>query len=168
MSRASVRVVKSSGHVRRPVELALLACVGVIFGIVLAIVAGAMVAYKIALGIPLMTQMIDIVCVVVVPFSIVWFFWGLWDVMQSAWWSHVIGGPLVLVGSGAVWLWRDVVVNLLVRGLPVAVHQLVETGFVWSLWILFVLETITIFYLLNARRVFGIGTPKPLWERHRL
>lgn len=165
MSRTGIRVARSSMRVHRPVGLAVLAGAGVITGIILALLAMALIAYKVALGVPLAMQMIDVAFAIVVPFTIVWFFWGLWDVMQSAWWSHVIGGPLAVVGLSAAFVWRGLVIGLLVRGLPVAVHPWVETGFVWSVWIMLILEIVTVIYLLTTWKAFGIGTPKPLWER---
>jgi hypothetical protein len=155
-------------RVQRPVGVAILAGMGVVVGVVLALLSVALIAYKAALGVPLAMQIIDIAFAIVVPFTIVWFFWGLWEVLQSAWWSHVIGGPLAVVGLGAAFLWRSVIIGLLVRGLPIAVHQWIETGLLWSLWIILILEIVTVIYLLMVRKAFGIGAPKPLWERRRL
>lgn len=168
MSRTGVRIVRSSIRASRPVGVAILASAGVAVGIVLALLLVAVIAYKAALGVPLAMQMIDIALAIVVPFTIVWFFWGVWEVLQSAWWSHVIGGPLAVAGLGAAFVWRGMVIGLLVRGVPVALHQWIETGFVWSVWIILILEITTVVYLLTARKAFGIGAPKPLWERrHR-
>jgi hypothetical protein len=155
-------------RVQRPVGVAILAGAGVVLGVILALLAMALIAYKAALGVALAMQFIDIALAIVVPFSIVWFFWGLWDVVRSAWWSHVIGGPLAIAGLGAVFLGRSSVIELLVQDLPVAVHQWVETGFVWSVWMLLILELVTVIYLLTVWKTFGIGAPKPLWERRRL
>ncbi len=168
MSRAGVRVGKTSVRVQRPVGVAILASAGVVLGIVLALLSVALIAYKAALGVPLAMQVIDIAFAIVVPFTIVWFFWGLWEVLQSAWWSHVIGGPLAVAGLVAAFAWRGAVVALLVKGLPVVVHHWVETGFVWSIWIILILEIVTVLYLLTVWKAFGIGAPKPLWERRRL
>lgn len=168
MSRTGIRVVSSSMRVQRPVGVAILAGSGVVSGIALALLAVALIAYKAALGISLAMQIIEIAFAIIVPFTIVWFFWGLWEVMQSAWWSHVIGGPLAAAGLGAAFVWRSSIIGLLVRGLPVAVHQWVETGFVWSVWIILILELLTVMYLLTAWKTFGIGASKPLWERLRL
>ncbi|MCS6839705.1 MAG: hypothetical protein NZ699_04440 [Roseiflexus sp.] len=168
MSRTSVRVVRSSVRVKRPVGVAILASAGVILGIILALVSMALIAYKVMLGIPLALQMIDLAFAIVVPFTIVWFFWGLWEVLQSAWWSHIIGGPLAVAGLGAAFVWRDTIIGLLVRGLPVTVHPWVGTGFVWSVWVVLILEMVTVIYLLTARKTFGVGAPKPLWQQRRL
>lgn len=168
MSRAGIRVVQSSVRAQRPVGVAILAGAGVVVGIVLALLSVALIAYKAALGVPLAMQFIDIALAIVVPFSIVWFFWGVWDVIPSAWWSHVIVGPLVVAGLGAGLVWHDSIIDLLVRSLPVAIHHWVEAGFVWSVWVLLILELVTIIYLLTVRKAFGVGTPKPLWERRRL
>ncbi|MGB9753953.1 MAG: hypothetical protein C0183_11285 [Roseiflexus castenholzii] len=168
MSRTGVRIVRSSIRASRPVGVAILASAGVAVGIVLALLLVALIAYKAALGVPLAMQMIDIALAIVVPFTIVWFFWGVWEVLQSAWWSHVIGGPLAVAGLGAAFVWRGLVIGLLVRGVPVALHQWIETGFVWSVWIILILEITTVVYLLTAWKAFGIGASKPLWERrHR-
>lgn len=167
MSRTSIRAARSSMRVHRPVGLAVLAGAGVIAGVILALLAMALIAYKVALGVPLAMQTIDVAFAIVVPFTIVWFFWGLWDMMQSAWWSHVIGGPLAVAGLGAAFMWRSLVIGLLVRGLPIAVHPWVETGFVWSVWLILILEIVTVIYLLTTWKCFGIGAPKPLWERQR-
>ncbi|GIW00481.1 MAG: hypothetical protein KatS3mg058_1884 [Roseiflexus sp.] len=165
MSRTGVRIVRSSIRESRPVGVAILASAGVAVGIVLALLLVALIAYKAALGVPLAMQIIDIALAIVVPFTIVWFFWGVWEVLQSAWWSHVIGGPLVAAGLGAAFVWRGMVIGLLVRGVPVALHQWIETGFVWSVWVILILEITTVVYLLTAWKAFGIGAPKPLWER---
>lgn len=168
MSRTGVRTVGSSTRASRPVVLAVFASAGVLSGIILALLAAALIAYKAALGVSLAMQAVEIAFAIIVPFTVVWFFWGLWEVLQSAWWSHVIGGPLAAVGLGAALMWRSSIVGLLARGLPIAVHPWVETGFVWSVWGVLILEVVTVIYLLTARNAFGIGAPKPLWERRRL
>lgn len=168
MSRMGVRVIGSSKRERRPVGVAILASVGVAGGVVLVLLSVALIAYKVALGVPLTMQMIDVAFAIVVPFTIIWFFWGLWEVLQSAWWTHVIGGPLAVVGLGAAFMWRSAIIGLLVQGLPIAVHRWIETGFVWSVWGILILEVMTVIYLLTVWRTFGIGAPKPLWERRRL
>lgn len=168
MNHTNVRTVRSSTHTHRPVGVAILAGAGVVLGIVLALLSVALIAYKAALGVPLTMQFIDIALAIVVPFTIVWFFWGLWEVLQSAWWSHVIGGPLMVAGLGAVFVWSDSIIGLLVRGLPIPVHQWIASGFVWSVLALLILELVTVIYLLTTGKAFGIGAPKPLWERRRL
>jgi hypothetical protein len=100
MSRSSIRVARSAVQLRRPIGLALLSGTGVVCGLALTVLAMALIAYKASLGIPLAVQIVEITLAILVPFTIVWFYWGLWDVMQSAWWSHVIGGPLAVVGLG--------------------------------------------------------------------
>lgn len=167
MSRAGIRVVSSSAKVQRPIGLALLSGTGVACGLSLTVLAMALIAYKASLGIPLATQIIEITLAILVPFTIVWVYWGLWDIMQSAWWSHVIGGPLAIAGLGAALVWRHGITGLLARGLPIAVHPLVATSFTWLALGLLFLEIATVVYLLTAWKVFGIGAPKPLWERRR-
>ena len=167
MSRSGIRVARSPVQLRRPIGLALLSGTGVVGGLALTVLAMALIAYKASLGIPLAVQIVEITLAILVPFTIVWFYWGLWDVMQSAWWSHVLGGPLAIVGLGAAFMWRNGIIGLLVRGLPVAVHPLVATSFAWFTLGLLVLEVATVAYLLTAWKAFGIGAPKPLWERRR-
>jgi hypothetical protein len=147
--------------------LALLSGADVVCGLALTVLAMALIAYKASLGIPLTVQIVEITLAILVPFTIVWFYWGLWDVMQSAWWSHVIGGPLAIVGLGAAFIWSNGIIGVLARGLPVAVHPLVATSVAWCTPGLLVLEVATVAYLLTAWKAFGIGAPKPLWERRR-
>ncbi len=167
MSHAGIRVARHSVQVRRPVGLALLSGTGVAAGLVLTVLVMVLIAYKASLGIPLATQIIEITLAILVPFTIVWFYWGLWDIMQNAWWSHVIGGPLAIAGLGAAFAWRHGITGLLARGLPIAVHPLVATSFTWLALGLLFLEIATVVYLVTAWKVFGIGAPKPLWQRRR-
>jgi len=167
MSRSGIRVARSAVQLRRPIGLALLSGAGVVCGLALTVLAMALIAYKASLGIPLAVQIVEITLAILVPFTIVWFYWGLWDVMQSAWWSHVIGGPLAIVGLGAAFIWSNGIIGVLARGLPVAVHPLVATSVAWCTPGLLVLEVATVAYLLTAWKAFGIGAPKPLWERRR-
>ncbi|MGQ9548668.1 MAG: hypothetical protein ACUVSY_11370 [Roseiflexus sp.] len=167
MSRAGIRVVSSSAKVQRPIGLALLSGTGVACGLSLTVLAMALIAYKASLGISLAAQIVEITLAILVPFTVVWFYWGLWDIMQSAWWSHVIGGLPAVFGLGVAFVLRNGIIGLLTRGLPVAVHPLVATGFAWFVLGLLFLELATVMYLLTAWKVFGIGAPKPLWERRR-
>jgi len=167
MSRSSVRVARSPMHLRRPIGSALLSGTGVVYGLALTVLAMALIAYKVSLGIPLAVQIVEITLAILVTFTIVWFYWGLWDVMQSAWWSHVIGGPLVIVGLGAAFVWRNSIIGVLAQGLPVAVHPLMANSFAWFTLGLLILEVATVAYLLTVWKAFGIGAPKPLWERRR-
>ncbi len=167
MSRSSIRIATSPAQSRRPIGLALLSSTGVVCGLALTVLAMALIAYKASLGIPIAVQIVEITLAILVPFTIVWFYWGLWDVMQSAWWSHVIVGPLAVVGLGVAFVWRDSIIGVLAHGLPVVAHPLVATSFAWFTLGLLVLEVATVAYLLTAWKAFGIGVSKPPWERHR-
>jgi hypothetical protein len=163
MMRASVQ--QASRATSRPLVLAALAVAGVVLGVALAVASLVYAGAQALAGTSSVLSMAAGVIGLLVALILVWFYWGLWEMIGSAWWSHIILGPLGVIG-----------LLLLLPALPDAVTMLLgplteeaRSGAVrlasGAVLVTVVLECAVIGYLPVVRHVFGIGRRKQAWER---
>lgn len=164
MVRASIRMARQAAP-RRPLGLSVLAVAGVVFGVVSGLAALAYGALHSLQGELLGQSLIASLVGLLLALLIVWFYWGLWEMVRSAWWMHILVGPLAVIGLLLLLRSSPLLVALLAGRLPDSLRLAVERGASGSILLLAGIEAAAVGYLPSVRRVFGVGAPKPVWER---
>jgi hypothetical protein len=110
-------------------------------------------------------QLLDLALVSVAVLFLIWLYWGVWEMVASAWWSHLFLGPVLVIGLLALTGYVATLAPLIAHNLPKNVIELTGQGLQIIALVLAALEIITIVMLLGTRKLFGVGVKKPLWER---
>ncbi|HWQ11744.1 MAG TPA: hypothetical protein VNL77_03035 [Roseiflexaceae bacterium] len=163
--RASIHATQRPAE--RPLGLAILSISGVVFGLALGLLVVSWAAVRTLSGTPASQALIAALLVLLLALTIVWLYWGLWEMVPSAWWTHIILGPLLVLALALALLTQTVpaLVALAAGALPEAARPPAERAASGALLALMGLQGATIGYLPSVRRTFGIGVPKRAWER---
>jgi hypothetical protein len=149
----------------RPLTLSLIAITGVLIGSVLTVAAFVVAVLRTLQGITPDRLTIALLIGALLATVVIWFYWGLWEMIATAWWAHVVAGPLAIIGLVALTPMLPGLVDLVAASLPNQARQLLTSGVAWSLAGFIGLEGLTVIYLPTVRQMFGIGAPRKAWER---
>ncbi|HEU5088580.1 MAG TPA: hypothetical protein VFT99_14090 [Roseiflexaceae bacterium] len=165
MSAYARRRQVNPAPVARPASLTVIALLGVLFG--MALFAGEIVLgfYRAQLGIGWGSQLLDVAIAGFVAILIIWMFWGVWEMVASAWWSHLFLGPLLVIGALVLTGYAATLAPFIAHNLPLSMIE--QTGRLLQIAALALaaIEILAIVVLLGNQKTFGIGKKKPLWER---
>ena len=155
----------NAAPIARPASLTVIALLGVLFG--MALFAGEIVLgfYRAQLGIDWGSQIFDLAIAGFIAILIIWMFWGLWEMVTSAWWSHLFLGPVLVIGALVLTGYAATLAPFIAHNLPLPMIE--QTGRLLQIAAVALagIEILAIIILLGNQKVFGIGKKKPLWER---
>ena len=164
MMRIPVRHAPKKAQ-QRPLALSILAVLGVSLGLAIAIAAMVYAGIEALGGGVAPLTMIIALFGLLVALVIIWFYWALWEMLSTAWWTHLILGPFAVLALALSLPFVPDAVRLIAGAAPEAVRSVAERGASGVLLALIVLECAVVAYLLANRSVFGIGRRKEVWER---
>ncbi len=150
---------------QRPLGLTILSVAGVLFGLALAFAALGYAGMQALVGSPPALSTIGALSGFLLALVIVWFYWGLWEMLSSAWWAHMILGPVAVVALVLLIPMLPTAFPLLAGPLPQETREIAERAANIALFGLVGLECATVGYLPTIRQQFGIGRRKQAWER---
>lgn len=164
MARVDQRVAQRKPG-ERPLGLSILSASGVVLGLVIGALTVALAAAQGLAGGALIGAAIVGVAGLVLALTIVWTYWGLWEMLRSAWWSHMLAGPVAVLGLALLVGLAPDTLTAAASLAPQPVRELAERAAIGGTALLIAIECAVVGYLPMVRGVFGIGAPKQAWER---
>lgn len=149
----------------RPASVALVAVAGVLASFAILGISLGLVWQRLRFGYGLGAQALDILLALLVTLLVVWLFWGIWELTPNSWWSHMIFGPLLIIGLLVFAGMVDTLAPFIAHHLPLNIIQQVVPWMRTLAFVLIGIEVVTIFVLLGQRKTFTIGRKKEVWER---
>jgi hypothetical protein len=165
MSLYARRARLQTQPVHRPTSIALVGLLGVLTGLAMFGGAVALAFFRTRLGQGWGAQLLDLALAAMAVLLLVWMYWGVWEMVASAWWLHLFGGPVLIVGMLALVGYADTLAPFVAHHLSKDTIALTGQAIRAVALGLAALEVVTLVLLLGMRKLFGIGVKKPLWER---
>jgi hypothetical protein len=170
MSYAYRSSVKLNQKPQRPLGVALIGSIGVLAGLVWAVLMVYLIWGRAGQGNPMAGRGIVLAGGLLAALIVIWLYWGLLDMLRWAWWMNVALAPLAVVALGVLFgsvpelapMFSPSRLSAAIRQTTFVLYAAMGFGLVFNL--------IVGVYLLTVRKAFGIGLKdqRPLWERRRL
>lgn len=165
MSSYAYRIAVKKEQFKRPTSVALVSVAGVIAGLAIAALVIIGTVLRMQLGASMLMQLLDLSLGLFIPLLLIWLYWGVWEVLPSAWWSHIMLGPFLVIGMLVIVSSAADITPFLAHDLPKPVIEFTINVVRITALVVAGIELATIVCLLNARSLFKIGEKKPVWER---
>jgi len=149
------RTTAKPEQINRPPAVGLVSVAGVLSSFTLFGLAVALLYIRTSQGLSLTDQAADIGVAVAVALLLVWVYWGTWDLFPSSWWTHMILGPILIIGLLAL-------IGFAPQAAKIVAHDMLSSEIAQAE--LVIRFGAIILALLGARKAFSIGVKKPLWE----
>jgi hypothetical protein len=156
---------KKPATISRPPMVALVAAVGMLASIALFGLAIALLYLRTTQGLPLGDQALDIGITAAITLFLLRIFWGIWDLLPSSWWSHMIIGPILILALIGLISFAPEAAKIVAHDMPRSMIAQAELIIRSAAIGLAVIEGVTILVLIGARQAFAIGAKKQPWER---
>lgn len=153
---------------KRPIGIAIIAAIGMLFGLALTLVALVYAWFHMQATGSMAALTADLIVGLGVSLFVLWLFWGLWDLMDWAWWTNMIIDTVSVFGSIYTLIAAPSLTMEIVPRIPFEIEPIVfYNGLIAGSIISLALTVIMMIYLLIVREAFGIGTKHLLkpWER---
>jgi hypothetical protein len=96
---------------------------------------------------------------------LIWIYWGLWDMLPSAWQLHVfLGLPLAAAFGYVAWAAPELAPKI-VHHMRTTEMELAGTVIRIAALVMAGIQLATFLVTLGSKEAFNIGKQKPIWER---
>lgn len=159
------RTAAKPEEINRPALVALGAVAGILASLALFALTVTLLYLRTSRGLSLTDQLLDMGVTVVAALFLLWIYWGTWDMLPSAWWTHMTLGPVLVIGM-------LLLIGFAPEAAKIVAHDMLRSEIAQAEMVirfaaigLAVIEGVTILAVLGSRKAFKIGEKKPLWER---
>jgi hypothetical protein len=149
----------------RPSSVASVAVLGVLASLIVFAMEIALVWLRNSRGLAFAEQGVDIAVAGIGGLLMIWIYWGLWDMLPSAWQLHVFLGLPLAAGFAYVALAAPELAPKIAHHVTTAELELATSIIRVAAIVLGLIQVATFVVTLGAKEAFNIGKPKPLWER---
>lgn len=151
----------------RPVLVALVAAAGVLVSLTVLGLSLVLAWQRMHFGYDLNAQLLDLLLALLVTLMLIRLYWGVWELTPGSWWSHMLVGPVLIIGLLVFSSMVDTLAPFIANRLPLPLIQQAAFWLRILALTLIGLEAVTILVLLGQRQIFSVGRKKELWERVR-
>jgi hypothetical protein len=156
---------RENSKIERPKGIALMAVLGVLASLALFAAEIALVWVRNARGLAFAEQGVDIAIAGIGALLLIWIYWGLWDMLPSAWQLHVfLGLPLAAAFGYVAWAAPELAPKI-VHHMRTTEMELAGTVIRIAALVMAGIQLATFLVTLGSKEAFNIGKQKPIWER---
>ncbi len=149
----------------RPAGIALVAIIGIIAIMVIFAMEIGLVWLRSQRGLSFVAQGTDLAIGGMSSLFLIWIYWGVWDLLPSAWQIHVWLGLPITAGFGYVAWMAPELATIIAHHVKSEELELAKTILRIVAISMAALEIVTFIVMIGTKDAFKIGQPKPLWER---
>jgi hypothetical protein len=149
----------------RPAGVALVAIVGIIAIMAIFAIEVALVWLRSQRGLSVIAQGTDLAIGGMSALFLIWIYWGVWDLLPSAWQIHVWLGLPITVGFGYVAWMAPELATIIAHHVKAEELEIAKTVLRIVAIGMAALEIVTFIVMIGTKDAFEIGKPKPLWEK---
>ena len=118
-------------------------------------------------GYDLSAQILDVLLALLITLLLIRMYWGVWELTPGSWWSHMLVGPVLIIGLLVFSSMVDTLAPFIANRLALPLIQQAAFWLRILALTLIGIEAVTILVLLGQRQIFSVGRKKELWERVR-
>ena len=149
----------------RPAGVAFVAVTGMVAIMVILAMEIGLVWLRSQRGLSFAAQGVDLAIGGMGALLLIWFFWGLWDMLPSAWQLHFWFGLPLVAGFGYVAWMAPELAPKIAHHVKAAELEIATVVLRIAAIAMAALELATFVVMVGTKDAFEIGKPKPLWDR---